>query len=47
MAGSMKGLEVTPAYEDLIGVAEPDGLENNNFPNRDANSPRRFYYIKT
>ena len=36
MAKSMKGLKVKPTYEDLIGVARSDGLENITFPIRDA-----------
>ena len=27
MAIAMRGLKVRPQYEDLIGVAKPDGLE--------------------
>ena len=36
MAIAMRGLRVRPQYEDLIGVAKPDGLENIKFLNRDA-----------
>ena len=36
MAGSMKGLRVRPQYEQLAGVAKPNGLEHIKFPNRDA-----------
>ena len=36
MAKSMKGLKVTPTYEDLVGVAKPGGSEHIRFPNRDA-----------
>ena len=36
MAIAMKGLKVRPQYEDLIGVAKPDGLENVKCPNRSA-----------
>ena len=35
-AVAMKRLRVRPQYEDLIGVAKPDGLENVRFPNRSA-----------
>ena len=36
MAKSMKGLKVKPTYEDLIGVAFPDGLEHIKILNRGA-----------
>ena len=36
MAIAMKGLKVKPTYEDLVGVAKPDGLEQITFPNRDV-----------
>ena len=36
MAEAMRGLKFKPAYESLIGVAFPDGLERIKFPNRDA-----------
>ena len=36
MANSMQGLRVKQTYEDLIGVAVSDGLENIKPPNRDA-----------
>ena len=36
MTQAMKGLRVRPSYEQLIGVAVSDGLENIKFPNRDA-----------
>ena len=36
MAIAMRGLRVRPQYEDLIGVAKSDGLENSKSPNRDA-----------
>ena len=32
----MKGLRVTPTYEDVIGVAVSDKLYDIKFPNRDA-----------
>ena len=36
MAEAIRGLKVKPKYEDLIGVAFPNGLEQTKFPNRDA-----------
>ena len=36
MAQAMKGLRLKPTYEDLIGVAVSDDLQNVKFPNRDA-----------
>ena len=36
MTIAMQGLRVKLKYEDLIGVAYPDGLENIKYPNRDA-----------
>ena len=36
MAIAMRGLRVRPQYEDLIGVAKSNDLENVKFPNRDA-----------
>ena len=36
MATAVRGLKVKPQYEDLIGVAKSDGLENNKLPNRDT-----------
>ena len=42
MAGSMKGLKVKPTYEDFIGVAKSDGLENMKLHNRDAKFLRGF-----
>ena len=36
MAIAMRGLRVRPQYEDLLGVAKPDGLGNIQFPNRDT-----------
>ena len=32
MAKSMQGLRVKPPYEQLIGVAVSEGLENVKFP---------------
>ena len=40
MAIAMRGLKVKSTYEDLIGVAKPDGLEHVTFPNR--NESRNF-----
>ena len=36
MAIAMRGLQVKPPYEQLVGVATPDGLGNIKCPNRDA-----------
>ena len=36
MAYAIKGLRFKPSYEQLIGVAVSDGLQNIKFPNRDA-----------
>ena len=36
MAIAMQGLKVRRQYEDLIGVAVSDGLENIKLPNRNA-----------
>ena len=36
MAIAMRGLRVKPSYEQLVGVASPDGLEQIESPNRDA-----------
>ena len=36
MAVAMKGLRLKPTYEQLIGVAVSDGLEQIKFPNRNA-----------
>ena len=36
MANSMQGLRVKQTYEDPIGAAVPDGLENIKFLNRDS-----------
>ena len=32
----MQGLRVKPSYDQLIGVAVSEGLENIKFPNRDS-----------
>ena len=36
MAIAMRGLKVKPSYEQLIGTASSDGLEQIKFPSRDA-----------
>ena len=36
MAIAMQGLRPKPTYEQLIGVAASDGLEQIKFPNRNA-----------
>ena len=36
MAIAMQGLRLKPTYEQLIGVAVSEGLENMKFPNRNA-----------
>ena len=36
MAIAMRGWKVKPSYEQLIGVATSDGLENTKSPNREA-----------
>ena len=36
MAEAIRGLKVKPKYEDLIGVAFSNGLEQIKIPNRDA-----------
>ena len=45
MAISMKGLRIKPKYEELIGVAVSDGLENIRFPNRDATFLRNGFVL--
>ena len=45
MAHDMKGLRVRPSYEQLIGVAVSDGLENIKFPNRDAKFLREGFVL--
>ena len=45
MANSMQGLRIKQTYEDLIGVAIPDGLGNIKFPNRDAKFLREGYVM--
>ena len=36
MEVAMQGLRLKPAYEQLIGVAASDGLEQIKCPNRDS-----------
>ena len=45
MAISMKGLRIKPKYEELIGVAVSDGLENIRFPNRGATFLRNGFVL--
>ena len=49
MAIAMRGIRVRPHYEDLIGVANSNGLENIKSPNRDAKFFREglFYHNLT
>ena len=45
MANSMQGLRAKPSYEQLIGVAVSDELENIKFPNRDSSCLRNGYVL--
>ena len=45
MAIAMRGLKVKPPYEQLIGVAPSDGLEQIKFPNRDASFLRNGFIL--
>ena len=45
MAIAMRGLKVKPTYEQLIGVAKSDGLEQIKSPNRDASVLRNGFLI--
>ena len=45
MAIAMQGLKVRRQYEDLIGVAAPDGLEHITFPNRNASFLRNGFVM--
>ena len=45
MAIAMQGLRLKPRYEDLIGVAVSDGLQNIRFPNRDAKQLRDGFIL--
>ena len=45
MAIALRGLRVKPSYEQLIGVAFSDELENVKFPNRDATFLRNGFVL--
>ena len=45
MAYATQGLRLKPTYEQLIGVALSDGLENIKFPNRNASFLRNGYVL--
>ena len=45
MAVAMWGLQVKPTYEDLIGVAYSDGLEQIRLSNRDAKALREGFVL--
>ena len=45
MAVAMKGLRIKPTYEQLIGVAVPDGPEQIKFPNRNAQFLRNGFVL--
>ena len=45
MTVAMKGLRIKPTYEQLIGIAVPDGLEQIKFPNRDAKVLREGFVM--
>ena len=45
MAYAMQGLRLKPTYEQLIGVAVSDGLENVKFPNRNATFLRNGFIL--
>ena len=45
MAIAMRGLKVKPSYEQLIGVAPSDGLEQIKFPNGDASFLRNGFIL--
>ena len=45
MAIAMRRLKVKPSYEQLIGVASSDGLEQTKFPNRDAKVLREGFTL--
>ena len=47
MANAMRGLRVKPSYEQLIGVAFSDELENIKLPNRDATFLRNGFALKS
>ena len=45
MAIAIQGLRIKPTYEQLIGVALPDGLEQIKFPNRNAQFLRNGFVL--
>ena len=45
MATAMQGLRLKPTYEQLIGVAAYDGLEQIKFPNRNAQFLRNGFVL--
>ena len=45
MAIAMQGLRLKPTYEQLIGVAVSDGLEQIKFPNRSAQFLRNGFVL--
>ena len=45
MAIAMKGLRVRPQSDDLIRVANSDGLQNVKFPNRGASFLRNGFIL--
>ena len=45
MAYAIPGLRVKPSYEQLIGVAVSDDLQNIKFPNRDATFLRNGFVL--
>ena len=47
MAIAMRGLKVKPSFEQLIGVASSDGLEQIKFLKRCESTSRRFSFITT
>ena len=47
MAYAMQGLRLKPTYEQLIGVAVSDGLENVKFPNRNATFFKKWVHTVT
>ena len=45
MTVAMKGLRIKPTYEQLIGFAVSDGLEQIKFPNRNAQFLRNGFVL--
>ena len=45
MANAMQGLRVKPSYDQLIGVAVSDELQNIKFPNRDSTFLRNGFVM--